>query len=131
MEEEKEEQNLWEKLESYSKDYSPQELFSKLTNVAKKAGIKIVFYVLLLYYSLVYGNLSLKEKSIIIAALGYFISPVDLIPDLFPMGYSDDLALIIFIVTKLKGSFTPEIRTMAIERLKKYFDDVNEESLNF
>ena len=57
MEEEKEEQNLWEKLESYSKDYSPQELFSKLTNVAKKAGIKIVFYVLLLYYSLVYGNL--------------------------------------------------------------------------
>ncbi|HOU68836.1 MAG: DUF1232 domain-containing protein [Paludibacteraceae bacterium] len=131
MEEEKEEQNLWEKLESYSKDYSPQELFSKLTNVAKKAGIKIVFYVLLLYYSLVYGNLSLKEKSIIIAALGYFISPVDLIPDLFPMGYSDDLALIIFIVTKLKGSFTPEIRTMAIERLKKYFDNVNEESLNF
>ncbi|HQJ89366.1 MAG TPA: DUF1232 domain-containing protein [Paludibacteraceae bacterium] len=65
------------------------------------------------------------------AALGYFISPVDLIPDLFPMGYSDDLALIIFIVTKLKGSFTPEIRTMAIERLKKYFDNVNEESLNF
>ena len=61
-------------------------------------------------------------------ALGYFISPIDLIPDLLPLGYSDDLALIVFVITKMKNSFTPEIRKMAEDRLRKYFDNIDESS---
>ncbi|MCB9018403.1 MAG: DUF1232 domain-containing protein [Prevotellaceae bacterium] len=127
MEEEKV-PNLLEKLEEYGQHYSPQSLFLKLARVAKNAGIKIVYYVLLLYYALMYGNLNVKEKSIIIGALGYFISPIDLIPDLLPLGYSDDLALIVFVITKMKNSFTPEIRKMAEDRLRKYFDNIDESS---
>lgn len=127
MEEEKV-PNLLEKLEEYGQHYSPQILFLKLARVAKNAGIKIVYYVLLLYYALMYGNLNVKEKSIIIGALGYFISPIDLIPDLLPLGYSDDLALIVFVITKMKNSFTPEIRKMAEDRLRKYFDNIDESS---
>ncbi|MCQ2195511.1 MAG: DUF1232 domain-containing protein [Paludibacteraceae bacterium] len=116
-------------IEAYGEHYTPKELFSKLARVAKNAGIKIVYFVLILYYALMYGDLSVKEKSIIIGALGYFILPVDLIPDLLPLGYSDDLSLIVFVVTKMKQSFTDEIRTMALNKLKKYFSEIDEEHI--
>lgn len=116
-------------IEEYGEHYSPQELFFKLARVAKNAGVKIVYCVLILYYALMYGDLTVKEKSVIIGALGYFILPIDLIPDLLPLGYTDDLSLIIFVVTKMKKSFTEDIRKMAVDRLKKYFDNIDEESL--
>lgn len=129
MENDLENKDKKSQIEAYGEHYSPQELFFKLARVAKNAGIKIVYYVLLLYYALMEGDLSMKEKSIIIGALGYFILPIDLIPDLLPLGYTDDLSLIIFVVTKLRKSFTPEIQKMAIEKLKKYFDEIDEESI--
>ncbi|MCQ2218900.1 MAG: DUF1232 domain-containing protein [Paludibacteraceae bacterium] len=116
-------------IEEYGEHYSPQELFFKLARVAKNAGVKIVYCVLILYYALMYGDLTVKEKSVIIGVLGYFILPIDLIPDLLPLGYTDDLSLIIFVVTKMKKSFTEDIRKMAVDRLKKYFDNIDEESL--
>lgn len=115
-------------IEAYGEHYSPQELFFKLARVAKNAGIKIVYYVLTLYHALMYGDLTVREKSIIIGALGYFILPIDLIPDLLPLGYTDDLSLLVFVVTKMKKAFTEEIRKMAKEKLKRYFDDIDEES---
>ncbi|MBP5455018.1 MAG: DUF1232 domain-containing protein [Paludibacteraceae bacterium] len=130
MKEERYEEEPKSQIEEYGEHYSPQELFFKLARVAKNAGIKIVYYVLILYYSLMYGNLTVKEKSIIIGALGYFILPIDLIPDLLPLGYSDDLSLIVFVVTKMKKSFTEEIRTMALNKLKRYFDNIDEDAIS-
>lgn len=129
MENEMFEKDKRSQIEEYGEHYSPQELFFKLARVAKNAGVKIVYCVLILYYALMYGDLTVKEKSVIIGALGYFILPIDLIPDLLPLGYTDDLSLIIFVVTKMKKSFTEDIRKMAVDRLKKYFDNIDEESL--
>lgn len=129
MENEMFEKDKRSQIEEYGEHYSPQELFFKLARVAKNAGVKIVYCVLILYYALMYGDLTVKEKSVIIGVLGYFILPIDLIPDLLPLGYTDDLSLIIFVVTKMKKSFTEDIRKMAVDRLKKYFDNIDEESL--
>lgn len=129
MENEMFEKDKRSQIEEYGEHYSPQELFFKLARVAKNAGVKIVYCVLILYYALMYGDLTVKEKSVIIGVLGYFILPIDLIPDLLPLGYTDDLSLIIFVVTKMKKSFTEDIRKMAVDRLKKYFDNIDEENL--
>ena len=65
MEENKTPQNI----EQYQEHYSESGLFAKIGKVCKKAGIKAIYYVLLLYYVLMDGNTSLKDKGIIIGAL--------------------------------------------------------------
>lgn len=68
-------------IEQYQKHYSESGLFSKIGKVCRKSGMKVIYYVLLLYYVLTDENTPWEHKSIIIGALGYFILPVDLIPD--------------------------------------------------
>lgn len=45
-----------------------------------------------------YRGIDLKNVVIIITALVYFLSPIDLIPDFIPMlGFADDIALVTFV----------------------------------
>ena len=83
-------------LEKYSKFFSDKDFFDKLRKFAKKAGIKVVYTCLLLYYTLKKDTTPKWAKSIIIGALGYFIFPIDFLPDIAPIvGYTDDLGLLI------------------------------------
>ena len=63
--------------EAYGGKYSEEKLFEKLKKFAAKVGKKLVYAVLLLYYTLQKENVPLKAKAIIIGVLGYFISPLD------------------------------------------------------
>lgn len=45
----------------------------------------------------------------IIGVLGYFIFPLDLIPDFLPGGYIDDLAMITGMVGQCQVYVTPDI----------------------
>jgi len=81
---------------NFSHDYSDSSLWDKLKNFATSAGKEIVEKVLCLYYVLEKDDVPKVDKAKIIAALGYFISPIDAIPDLTPVvGYSDDLGVIV------------------------------------
>ena len=71
MKEKEENSNL--DLQRYEAEYSERGLFDKLSSVAKKAGLKVVYYALILYYALQSPKISVKEKALIIGALGYFI----------------------------------------------------------
>src|SRR4051794_34959516 len=68
-------------LQKHSKHYSEDGLWNKIKKYSKKAGSSVVYAVLLLYYVLQKKEVPLKTKAIIIGALGYFILPLDLIPD--------------------------------------------------
>ena len=79
-----------------------------------KVGSKLLFFARLLYYILVSPSTPLKAKGIIIGALGYFILPLDLIPDLIPLvGFTDDLAAIMAVVGIVNRYSTPEIKAQA------------------
>ncbi len=110
-------------LVKYEKHYSPSKLLEKLKKVAQKVGLKGVYSVLLLFYVLVDGDVSIKDRAIIIGALGYFIFPIDLMPDLIlALGYTDDLAMLLFSVGKIRKSITPEIERKAKKKLQEYFN---------
>lgn len=48
------------------------------------------------------------RKSIVIAALVYFISPIDAVPDLAPLvGYLDDLGVIAAVIKFMGNQLTP------------------------
>jgi len=60
-----------------------------------------------------------KVKGMLLAALAYFVVPVDLIPDLLPgIGFTDDLTVLATTIGMLAGHITDEHRRKAREALK-------------
>lgn len=109
-------------LQPYAVHYSGAKLWSKLSMVAKHLGEKITWYVLLLYYTLQSGDVSIGNKAIIMGALGYLIFPVDLLPDVVPvLGLTDDAAAIKLAYDTVKTSITPKIEEQATAKLKQWF----------
>ena len=115
-------------LEKYGIHFDATLLFQKLSRVAKKAGIKAVWCVLVLYYSLQSSNVSSKDRKLIIGALGYFILPIDLLPDFVPfLGYADDYAALAYVVYKVAKAVTPEVKAQADVKLHEWFGDYDAE----
>ena len=82
-------------IKGYGSNYSASRFWNKVIKCAVKAGRPLLRKALILYYELSDSRVSAFEKTIIIGALGYFICPVDIIPDGIPVvGYADDLAAI-------------------------------------
>jgi uncharacterized membrane protein YkvA (DUF1232 family) len=102
-------------------------LWEKIKKFSKEAGIKVIYAVLLLYYSLLDSMVNVKSKLLIIASLGYFILPADAIFDLTPIiGYSDDLGVLIFALNQISAIITPEIKGNARNKIAEWFAEVNE-----
>lgn len=109
-------------LEKYGKFFTESKVIKKLTNVAKKAGIQVVYAALMLYYTLKSPDIPPKVKATIVGGLGYFILPVDLIPDFMPViGFTDDLAALLLALTQVAMFVTPEIRFQAKDKLGEWF----------
>jgi len=126
---EKDEGQLVE-VEEYQKYYGEIELWGKLKKVTKKAGIKVVYAALLLYYTLKSSELDLQTKASILGALGYLILPLDLVPDFMPLvGLADDLAALLFTVGQVSNHLTPEIRFKAKDKLGEWFGEYDEAEL--
>ena len=81
MEEEKNLPAVINDVSSYESHYSENAFWDKIKSIAKKAGATVLRPVLTLYYVLEDGNIPIKNKAYIIGALGYFILPIDIIPD--------------------------------------------------
>lgn len=117
------------KLSNYEKEFSEDGLWEKIASVAKKAGIKVVYYALLLFYALKSENVKMSDKALIIGALGYFILPLDLIPDfLVPVGYGDDLAVMWGLIKKL-DCIDEVVKSQAQEKLTEWFGNYDKKEI--
>ena len=109
---------------SYANKFSQSEFVEKISRIAKRAGAKLVYAALILYYTLQSDHVSKTDKAIIIGALGYMISPLDVIPDAIPIaGLTDDLAVLMYVLKKVWTDIDPSIMEQAKERLSKWFDE--------
>ena len=96
----------------------------KISRIAKRAGSKLVYASLILFYTLQSNKVSVKDKAIIIGALGYLISPLDVVPDAIPIaGLGDDLAVLVYVLNKVWGNVEDDIKQKAKEKLSKWFDE--------
>ena len=90
--------------------------------IMRKLLLKVIYAILLGYYSLKGPSLSIKDKTIIYGAMGYFIIPFDFIHDWIPFaGVSDDFIALAWAVVRLVKNITPEVRAQAKARLGKWF----------
>ncbi|WP_110114264.1 YkvA family protein [Bacillus sp. CGMCC 1.16541] len=112
------------KMQQTEKHYSDDKLWSKLKKFSKKAGSSVVYAVLLLYYTLQKPNVPKKAKMTIIGALGYFILPLDLIPDTFiGVGYVDDLSALTVALIQVAMYIDDEVKQKAKVKLTDWFGD--------
>lgn len=107
----------------YKDTFSTTGFVEKISRIAKRAGVKLVYVALLLYYTLESDKVSIKDKAIIIGALGYLISPLDVVPDAIPIaGLGDDLAVLIYVLHKVWGDVSDEVKEKAKAKLSTWFD---------
>lgn len=111
-------------LQKYKEKFSQKNFIEKIQRVAKRAGVKLVYVALILYYLIESNKVSVKDKAIIIGALGYLISPIDIVPDAIPIaGLGDDMAVMLYVLDKVWGQVDDEIKSKAQRKLSKWFDD--------
>ena len=116
---------------SYANKFSQSDFVEKISRIAKRAGAKLVYAALILYYTLQSDKVSKKDKAMIIGALGYMISPLDVMPDAIPIvGLTDDLAVLLYVLKRVWTDIDPEIQTKSKEKLSKWFDDDEIEEIN-
>lgn len=115
----------------YIKAYSEEKLWDKVLKIAKIVGIDLVYLLLILFYVLEQPSTPNKAKGIIIAALGYFISPLDAIPDIIPgVGHVDDWVLLVAALGCIAIYVTDETKAKARERLRVWFGDYDVKDLS-
>lgn len=106
----------------YSKDFSDDSFWSKITGVLKSAGLELIYKALQLYYAMQNPNCPLAIKAGIVAALGYFISPIDLIPDFIPVvGFTDDLAAVGAAIVMAHMYIDDEVKRKARAKIDELF----------
>ena len=120
-----------ENYDRYQKYFSDNQFWGRLKSLARRAGVKIAYAALLLYYVLRNPGTPRADRTKILGALGYLLLPMDLIPDFLPMaGYTDDLAALTWALYSVAKNITPEVKIQAREKLGEWFKDYSESDLD-
>jgi len=118
------EAELNKRIKGYGKEYSDESFWDKVKTVGKKAGVKVVYAALLLFYTLKDADVPPWAKSVIIGALAYFIVPVDLLPDFIPVvGFTDDFGTLIAAIAVVAKLINDDTRGKARAKLVSWFGE--------
>lgn len=102
--------------------YSETAFWQKLRARALRAGRHLVRQALLLYYTARHPGTPAWARTAIYGALGYFILPLDAVPDVIPVaGYSDDLSLLVSVLAAVSLYANKAVRAQAEARLQQWF----------
>ena len=104
----------------FATDAGEGEVREKFWRTAKKAARQVPFMdeVVAGYYCALDSNTPLRAKAILLAALGYFVLPVDTIPDIvLGLGFTDDVAVLTAAIAAVRAHMTPAHRLAAKKAL--------------
>ena len=114
----------------YEKHFSEDAFWDKIKGIASKAGAKVIYYALVLFYTLIDPATPMKYKAVIAGALGYFILPFDFLPDFLPFaGLADDWAALIAAVAYVLKAISQENKDKAREKLRQWFPNAKPSDL--
>lgn len=118
------------KLENFKGYFSEGGFWAKIRKTSRKAGLQVVYSALLLYYLMESRSVPMRAKAGIMAALGYFILPTDLIPDLVvAFGFSDDIAVLLYALSQVADHITPEVKEKATKKLEDWFENIDQKEI--
>lgn len=99
-----------------------QELKKKSRELLAEGGKIAITNILNIFYVILDKNIPLREKMAAIACLIYVVSPIDVISDFLPAGYTDDVAMIAYTINFLKRYITPDIKKKSEEKYSEWFN---------
>lgn len=106
----------------FNEEFSEDGFWRKVKTFAKAAGESVLEPALKMYYSAADAETPAWAKTVIWGALGYFISPVDAIPDVTPIvGYADDLGVLTAALATTAAHIKDEHVSRARETLARWF----------
>ncbi len=106
----------------YVSAYSESRFHQKLTRYAKAAGHEVVEKALRLFYAAQSPDTPRWAKTAIYGALGYFIFPLDAIPDFAALvGYTDDLGVLAAALATVSMYITDDIKERSRLTAEKWF----------
>lgn len=109
-------------IKQHERDYSEEGFWKKTTQYAKQAGESTITQALKLYYAAKDPDTPTWAKTTIYGALGYFISPIDALPDFTPvLGYTDDLGVMAAAIGIVAAHIKDEHGEQARQTLKRWF----------
>lgn len=107
---------------NYQDKFSDDGFWDKIVKYAKTAGKEVIEKALWLYYAAQNSNTPAWAKGVIYGALGYFILPIDAIPDIAPIvGYTDDLGVIGTAIAAVSMYINDDVKKLASQKLKDWF----------
>lgn len=107
------------KLAKYEKKYSDSKFWRTLARALKLTGVGIIEKALVLYYSAKDDATPKWAKTVIFSALGYFVFPMDAIPDIIPVaGYTDDISVLIAAIGTVALYIKDEHKQVAKSKLE-------------
>ena len=114
----------------YKDSFMLNDLGPKLRKYFSMMGQKAVYTVLLLFYAFKRSDTPGWAKNIIIGAIGYFLSPIDTIPDLTPfLGLTDDFGVLSFGLVAIACYINDEVRYNAKQKLATFFNELDEQMI--
>tara|TARA_R110002072_G_scaffold534_7_gene4096 strand:+ start:6730 stop:7089 length:360 start_codon:yes stop_codon:yes gene_type:complete len=108
-------------MKDHSKFFNESKLIRILKKHALSLGSKLIYQILVLLHLLKSDKTPRKTKLAIVAALGYFVFPLDAIPDFLPGGWIDDGIVIVKLLKSIQSAVTPEIEQEAQGSYQKIF----------
>lgn len=106
----------------FEKQFTEGSFWDKTKSAAKTAGETVLEPALKLYYSAKDPDTPMWAKTAVYGALGYFISPIDALPDFTPiLGYTDDLGVLVAATAAVVVYIKKEHGEKAKETLKQWF----------
>ncbi len=113
-----------EQEQGFIKEYSKDGFWDKLLKFAKTAGKDVIEKALWLYYAAENPKTPAWAKTVIYGALGYFIFPVDAIPDISPVvGFADDLGVLASAIATVSFYINDDVKKQAAQKLKDWFGE--------
>ena len=111
-----------DEVNKYAASYSQDGLFDKISKYAKNIGLNLINEALKLWYATDNPNLPGKTKATIIGALGYLISPLDLVPDVLPVvGYTDDAGAVALAIAMAQAFIDQKVKDKAKAKIDEIF----------
>ena len=108
----------------YSKYYTDKKFWDKVMKFGKKAGVKVLYTAMILYYTIQKPSVPKKAKGIVYGALGYFILPLDIIPDVIPgVGYVDDIGMLLGAIAVIAMYIDAETKQKAKDKVVEWFGE--------
>lgn len=108
-------------LDKYKKEFSEEKFWDKLKKKISLIGYEGVYQALVLLFAFKDPFVPMKAKATIVGALGYLIAPFELLPDIAPMGFTDDFAVIAAAVVAIEVYVTPETKKLAKDKVDELF----------